>query len=213
MADKKPIIVNADGTYERMQTGDTLGVANGGTGATTLTSNGVLLGNGTSAVSAVAVGTDGQVLTGVTGGAPTFQTPVGFTAQGGCVTADISVTSSTTFVDCTGIAIVGVAGGTYVFRMDYNVLAGAGGYKFKWTLPSGATGGEKYQGVFNNYNADLTTVVGATASVSSTQLQHLSGYVTFTGAGTAQFQFSQNSSNAAVSKFLAPATILVTRVS
>lgn len=41
----------------------TLGVANGGTGATSLTANAVLVGNGTSAVSAVAPGTSGNVLT------------------------------------------------------------------------------------------------------------------------------------------------------
>jgi hypothetical protein len=38
-------------------------VANGGTGATTLTANNVLLGNGTSAVQVVAPGTTGNVLT------------------------------------------------------------------------------------------------------------------------------------------------------
>ena len=41
----------------------TVAVANGGTGATTLTANNVLLGNGTSAVQAVAPGTTGNVLT------------------------------------------------------------------------------------------------------------------------------------------------------
>lgn len=41
----------------------TLGVANGGTGATSLTANNVLLGNGTSAVQVVAPGTAGNVLT------------------------------------------------------------------------------------------------------------------------------------------------------
>lgn len=41
----------------------TLPVANGGTGAATLTANNVLLGNGTSAVQAVAPGTAGNVLT------------------------------------------------------------------------------------------------------------------------------------------------------
>ena len=40
-----------------------LGVANGGTGATTLTANNVLLGNGTSAVQAIAPGSSGNVLT------------------------------------------------------------------------------------------------------------------------------------------------------
>jgi hypothetical protein len=41
----------------------TVAVANGGTGATTLTANNVLLGNGTSAIQAVAPGTTGNVLT------------------------------------------------------------------------------------------------------------------------------------------------------
>jgi trimeric autotransporter adhesin len=48
--------------------GGTLGVANGGTGATTLT--GILLGNGTSAISAVTDGTVGQVLS--TNGSGTY---------------------------------------------------------------------------------------------------------------------------------------------
>lgn len=51
----------------------TLAVGNGGTGATTLTSNGVLLGNGTSAVSATTAGTADQVLRiPGAGGAPAF---------------------------------------------------------------------------------------------------------------------------------------------
>lgn len=41
----------------------TLAVSNGGTGATTLTANNVILGNGTSAVQAVAPGDSGNVLT------------------------------------------------------------------------------------------------------------------------------------------------------
>jgi surfactin synthase thioesterase subunit len=43
--------------------GNTIAVANGGTGATTLTSNGVLIGNGISAVTTVAPGLSGNVLT------------------------------------------------------------------------------------------------------------------------------------------------------
>lgn len=48
----------------------TLGLAHGGTGAVTLTANGVLLGNGTSAVSAVTLAAD-NVLRGVSASAPT----------------------------------------------------------------------------------------------------------------------------------------------
>jgi hypothetical protein len=50
----------------------TLAVANGGTGATTLGTNGVLYGNGTSAVAVTAAGTTGQVLLGNTGAAPSW---------------------------------------------------------------------------------------------------------------------------------------------
>lgn len=50
----------------------TLPVSQGGTGATTLTENGVLLGDGTSPVAATAEGATGTVLKGNTGAAPTF---------------------------------------------------------------------------------------------------------------------------------------------
>lgn len=50
-----------------------IGVADGGTGATTLTANGVLFGGGTSAIQATAVGTSGQVLlSNGSGNAPSF---------------------------------------------------------------------------------------------------------------------------------------------
>ena len=52
----------------------TLPVANGGTGAVTLTTRGVLIGNGTSAVSATAAGITGQVLVGNTGADPSWAT-------------------------------------------------------------------------------------------------------------------------------------------
>lgn len=52
----------------------TLAVADGGTGATTLTDHGVLVGSGTDAVTPLAVGTNGQVLVGSTGADPVFAT-------------------------------------------------------------------------------------------------------------------------------------------
>jgi hypothetical protein len=74
----------------------TLPVANGGTGATTLTANNVLLGNGTSALQVVAPGTSGNVLTsngttwtsaavvaalsGTTDSASPFETSLGYQA-------------------------------------------------------------------------------------------------------------------------------------
>jgi fibronectin-binding autotransporter adhesin len=61
----------------------TLTVSNGGTGATTLTTNQLLVGNGTSAISAIAAGTTGQILQS-TGAAsnPTWSTPTYPSASG-----------------------------------------------------------------------------------------------------------------------------------
>lgn len=47
-----------------------ISVTRGGTGASTFTSNGVLLGNGTSAISALAALTNGQIIIGSTGSSP-----------------------------------------------------------------------------------------------------------------------------------------------
>jgi hypothetical protein len=55
-------------------TAGTLPVAAGGTAATTFTANGVVYGNGTSALGVTAAGTTGQVLIGNTGSAPTWGT-------------------------------------------------------------------------------------------------------------------------------------------
>jgi len=52
----------------------TLPIAAGGTAATTFTANGVVYGNGTSALGVTAAGTTGQVLIGNTSGAPTWGT-------------------------------------------------------------------------------------------------------------------------------------------
>jgi hypothetical protein len=60
--DEKLYFKNAAGTVKLLAANVT-GVANGGTGATTLTANNVILGNGTSAPLFVAPSTTGNVLT------------------------------------------------------------------------------------------------------------------------------------------------------
>ena len=55
--------ITTSGTLAFTYSGTALPVANGGTGATSLTANNVLLGNGTSALQVVAPGSSGNVLT------------------------------------------------------------------------------------------------------------------------------------------------------
>lgn len=71
-------------------------VSNGGTGDTSLTTNGVLLGSGTSPVAVTSPGTNGQVLIGSTGAAPAFGTVTGtqgVTITGGANTLSIGLSA------------------------------------------------------------------------------------------------------------------------
>ena len=80
ITDEKLYFKNAAGTVKLLAANLTP-VANGGTGAATLTLNNVLLGNGTSAVQAVAPGTSGNLLTSNgTTWASTTPVPSGVTA-------------------------------------------------------------------------------------------------------------------------------------
>ena len=60
-----------------------LSAADGGTGDSSLTLNGVLIGGGTGDITALGVGTNGQVLLGATSAAPAFAT---LTSTGGTIT-------------------------------------------------------------------------------------------------------------------------------
>lgn len=64
----------------------TLGVTNGGTGLATVTAQALLIGNGTSAMNELTIGTDGDVLT-VLSGAPAWQAPSSLGIPGGSGTA------------------------------------------------------------------------------------------------------------------------------
>jgi hypothetical protein len=81
-------------------TSGTLAVAQGGTGAGSFTTNGVLYGNGTS-IASTAAGTNGQCLVATTGSAPSFQTCTG----AGGVSQLNTMTGAITIQNGTGIAV------------------------------------------------------------------------------------------------------------
>jgi hypothetical protein len=111
--------------------GGTLGVANGGTGATTFTANGVVYGNTTSALLVTAAGTTGQVLVGNTGGAPSWATLSGigvtsFSAGTTGLTPNTATTGAVTLAGTLGVANGGTGTAT-AFTAGSVVFAGASG--------------------------------------------------------------------------------------
>lgn len=123
----------------------TVSVAGGGTGDTTLTAHGVLLGNGTSAVNATAVGASNTVLHGNTSADPTYSA--------------VSLTA-----DVTGTLPVGSGGTGDTTLTSHGVLLGAG------TSAVGATAvGATNTVLHGNTGADPTySAVSLTADVTGT---------------------------------------------
>jgi hypothetical protein len=82
-------------------------VADGGTGASTFTSFGLLAGSGTGAIAALGVGATGTVLTGSTGADPVF---TGSPSVSGTVTAGTGVTATTGAITATAGNVAITAG-------------------------------------------------------------------------------------------------------
>lgn len=163
----------------------TIVVAGGGTGQVTLLNHGVLIGQGTSAVASAAVGTTGQVLTGVTGADPTFQTPaVPVTSVALTVPAEFTVAGSP--VTTTGTLAVSKA--TQAANLVY----------------AGPTSGGVVAPTFRAVVvADLPTVdvphggTGvATLAAHGVVVGNGTGVVAVTGAGTAGQLFTSNGASA-----------------
>jgi hypothetical protein len=109
----------------------TLAVGNGGTGAVTLTTRGVLIGNGTNAVSATAAGTTGQVLVGNTGADPSWATltstaVTSFSAGTTGLTPSTATQGAITLAGTLGVANGGTGTAT-AFTAGSVVFAGASG--------------------------------------------------------------------------------------
>jgi hypothetical protein len=133
----------------------TLPIAAGGTAATTFTANGVIYGNGTSALGATAAGTTGQVLQANTGGAPTWATTYAGTVTsvaqsftGGLISvAGSPITTSGTLA----LTVAGTSGGIPYFSSgttwassaaltQYGVVYGGGAGASPVATAAGTTG-------------------------------------------------------------------------
>lgn len=104
----------------------TLAVAHGGTGAASLTDHGVLTGSGTDPVTALAVGTNGQLLLGSTGADPVFATlgtGTGLSTTLGAGALTISLEA-------------GLAAISALAKADGNIIVGNGA---TWVAESGDT--------------------------------------------------------------------------
>ena len=94
---KKVIVSGSQAELNSLALDTALTVANGGTGASTLTDGGVLLGNGTGAITATAVLTNGQLIIGDGTGDPTVSTltaGTGVTITNGAGSIEIAAAGS-----------------------------------------------------------------------------------------------------------------------
>lgn len=108
----------------------TVAVANGGTGATTLTANNVLLGNGTSAVQFVAPGTNGNVLT-------SNGTTWTSAAPGGGSSGALTLISTQTASASSSIAWTGLSGYTAYLLIIENFVPSTDDDTLRLTIGTG----------------------------------------------------------------------------
>lgn len=106
-----------------------IGVASGGTGSSSLTANNVLLGNGTSALQAVAPGTSGNVLTS-NGTTWTSTAPV---------TGSMTLLGTLTTTSGTTQSLTGIASGYQQFYIELDGVTGSSNSTLNVALGSGST--------------------------------------------------------------------------
>lgn len=157
----------------------TLAVGNGGSGAATFMAHGVLIGNAASAFAVTAVGTTGQLLTGVTGADPVWATA-----------ANQSTTIPTTqnLTSGSGATYTPPAGAVWIKVRMVGGGGGGGGVGLT-TAPAGATGGTT---TFNS----VTAVGGTGGAGSGAATSALGGVGGTGGTGTATLRKPGNAGGA-----------------
>lgn len=113
----------------------TLVVAHGGTGDTTLTNHGVMIGQATAAVAVTAAGTTGQVLTGVTNSDPVWAAPA---ASGALVLLEQHTASASASLDFT-TGITSTYDSYVIQLIDILPASAAQSLQFRVSTDGGAT--------------------------------------------------------------------------
>jgi hypothetical protein len=165
----------------------TLAVASGGTGSTTLTANNVLLGNGTSALQAVAPGTSGNLLTsnGTTwvSSAPPITLPTQTSNSGKYLTTDGSNASWSTIV--TGLQVTAITTSAYTAAVNDLVRCNTTSAAVTITFPASPVDGATIGIIdvaktFATYNVTVLPGAGATIEGDTSAILDISGtYLTF----------------------------------
>jgi hypothetical protein len=176
----------------------TLAVANGGTGATTLTANNVILGNGTSAVQFVAPGTNGNVLTsngttwtsaagsasltGVTQSATPFETALGHQAGNATTGANNTwVGYQAGLLNSTGISRTGVG-----YQALDAVTTGSGDVAVGASALGALTTGSSNVAIGTEASAAITTASNSVAIGHRAAYQY-TGSNSYIAIGTSAF--------------------------
>jgi hypothetical protein len=144
----------------------TLPVANGGTGATSLTANNVLLGNGTSALQVVAPGSNGNVLTS-NGTTWTSAAPAG-----GGVTSLNGQTGAVTTTNFDSIGGTGILMNATNSNLTYNSTRAGSSLRYNFTCNQGAAdSGSPFGRRVNNgdgpYSGGGTAIAGTWKKIST----------------------------------------------
>jgi hypothetical protein len=141
--------VTTSGTLAITYSGTALPVANGGTGATSLTANNVLLGNGTSAVQVVAPGTTGNVLTS---NGTTWTSAL---SNGIVLGTPVATTSGTSFT------FTGIPSNAKTIYVNFNGVtagsAGSGDWIYVQIGPSGGVETSGYTSTSTNCQSNQST--------------------------------------------------------
>jgi hypothetical protein len=134
--------------------------------------------------------------------------------------ADMSVTSSTTLADITGMSWTAAANTSYLCACAWQVDCGAGGFQMVLESPSVFAGGSSLPGYGFTVNGANTVAGLAQGGASEVRAGNrgaaqtgpvfsIFGFRTDSTSGTAKFRFAQNGSNAAASVLKAQSRVLV----